>query len=100
MGIFLDTGIFFGAYSLKGRMHEDAKGIYLSALRGKWGMIYTSDYVIDEICTLLKVKTEPSLLLRFLKAIRDSRGISIVIIDEKIFDKSCEIYETHYKKRG
>jgi len=81
-------------------MHEDARGIYLSAFHGKWGMVYTSDYVIDETCTLLKVKADPGLSLQFLKAIRESTGISIVIIDEKIFYKSCEIYETYYKKRG
>jgi predicted nucleic acid-binding protein len=100
LSIFLDTGILFGTYNADDKLHEDSLAIYVSAFRGLWRHVYTSDYIIDETCTLLKAKMKPLLALQFLKSIRASRGISIIILNEELFDKSCKIFERYYKKAG
>jgi hypothetical protein len=100
MSIFLDTCLFFGTYNINDALHKDAIAIYVSAFSGRWGMIYTSDYIIDETSTLLKVKASPSLSLQFLKAVIESKGISIITIDGEIFERSCKIFEKYHEKPG
>ncbi|MBK5190888.1 MAG: PIN domain-containing protein [Methanosarcinales archaeon] len=100
MSIFLDTGIIFGTYNADDKLHEDALAIYVSAFRGLWGRIYASDYIIDETCTLLKAKMKPLLALQFLRAIIASKSVSIIIINEELFDKSCDLFERYPNKAG
>lgn len=100
MSIFMDTGIFFGAYNEGDALHEDALAIYVAAFGGKWGGVYTSDYVVDETCTLLKLHARSDLAVRFLKAVKESMGISLVRVEEELFDTSCGIFEEYLGRKG
>ena len=49
MGVFIDTGIFVGAFFEKDQYHKEAKDLFERAYaRGEFGMVFTSDYVLDE----------------------------------------------------
>ncbi len=100
MSVFMDTGIFFGAYNESDALHEDALAIYVAAFDGRWGGVYTSDYVVDETCTLLKLHADPALAVRFLKAIKDSRGISIVSVEGELFEAGCGVFEEYLDKKA
>lgn len=100
MTIFLDTGIFFSTYNLDDVLNRDGAAIYVSAFSGKWGAVYTSDYIIDETCTLLKIRAGSEFSVKFLKTLRESVRISILRVDERIFEKTCEIFEKYHEKAG
>ncbi len=100
MSILLDTGLFFGAYNTQDALHGDALAIYVKAFEGEWGGVYTSDYIIDETCTLLKAKADPVLAQEFLKAIRESKGISVIGVYNEIFEESCKAFERYHEKPG
>ena len=51
MSIFVDTGIFVAAVNVADRNHEAAKELMAGLMKGKFGPVYTSDYVIDEAIT-------------------------------------------------
>ena len=51
MAIFLDTGIFVAVRNVRDADHGRAAGLFESALRGEFGTVYTSDYVVDEAVT-------------------------------------------------
>ncbi|WP_456474630.1 type II toxin-antitoxin system VapC family toxin [Candidatus Pyrohabitans sp.] len=99
MTIFIDTGIFFSAFNEDDMYHLDALGIYISAFSGRFGAVYTSDYIIDETATLLKIKARPEIALKFLKSALSS-SMLIVRIDERIFKESCRIFEKYFEKAG
>jgi len=99
MTIFLDTGIFFGAFNVEDVNHSSAQKIYLSVFDGNYGAVFTSDYIIDETITLLKVKASPEVALKFLNSALES-AMSIIVVDEKIFKESTRVFERYYSKRG
>ena len=48
MTVFVDTCIFVALRNADDEHHERSKGLMRRALKGEFGSIYMSDYVIDE----------------------------------------------------
>jgi len=57
MGIFLDTGFFMGLCHPADEFHTNSKKVLLEMSTGKFGLIYTSPFVITEAATLILVRT-------------------------------------------
>ena len=60
MSVFIDTGAFLAYRNKEDRYHEIACKLFTEALKGKYGQMYTSDYVYDETLTLALVRTNNS----------------------------------------
>ena len=48
MTVFVDTGIFVALHNADDDFHSRSKELMKQALKGNFGRIFTSDYVIDE----------------------------------------------------
>lgn len=57
MAVFIDTCIFLALYDLDDRYHQRSKELIKNALRGDFGIMFTSDYIIDEAVTAALVRT-------------------------------------------
>ena len=57
MAVFIDTGIFVAANNRSDRHHARAIELMKQALESKFGIVYTSDYVIDEAITTSLART-------------------------------------------
>lgn len=57
MAVFVDTGVFVALRNADDELHERSKELVKRALKGEFGRIYTSDYVIDEAITVALVRT-------------------------------------------
>jgi len=57
MAVFVDTGVFVALRNADDEFHERGKELMMRALKGEFGGIYTSDYVIDEAVTTALVRT-------------------------------------------
>ncbi len=57
MGVFVDTGLFVAAANKSDKNHGTAKSLFEAALKGEHGVIYTSDYVVDETVTTALART-------------------------------------------
>ena len=57
MAVFVDTCIFVAVRSKKDRNHQRAKELMRGALRAQFGVIHTSDYVVDEAVTTALART-------------------------------------------
>jgi len=55
--VFVDTGIFVALRNADDEFHTRSKELMKRALKGEFGRIYTSDYVIDEAITTALVRT-------------------------------------------
>ena len=57
MAVFVDTGIFVALRNADDEFHMRSKELMKRALKGEFGRIHTSDYVIDEAITTALVRT-------------------------------------------
>ncbi|MHA1323944.1 MAG: type II toxin-antitoxin system VapC family toxin [Candidatus Helarchaeota archaeon] len=57
MGIFIDTGFFIGLAHPKDEFHQNCTRILEEMSSGKYGLIFTSSFVISEAATLLLIRT-------------------------------------------
>ena len=57
MAVFVDTGIFVAVRNRKDINHQRAKELMRQALKARFGIIRTSDYVVDEAVTTALART-------------------------------------------
>lgn len=57
MSVFVDTGVLFAHHDTDAERHEQAVAAFDELLDGTYGQPYTSDYVLDEVVTLTRVRT-------------------------------------------
>lgn len=57
MAVFVDTGIFVAVRNKKDRNHERARELLKRSLKAEFGIIHTSDYVVDEAVTTALART-------------------------------------------
>jgi predicted nucleic acid-binding protein len=58
MAVFIDTGIFVALHNADDEFHLRSKELMKQALKGDFGRIFTSDYIIDEAITTALVRTK------------------------------------------
>ena len=58
MAVFLDTSFYFSLISKKDKNHERAKSILINIAEGKYGIPYTSNFIMNETMTLLNIRTK------------------------------------------
>jgi uncharacterized protein len=58
MAVFVDTGIFVALNNSIDNHHSRSRELFKQALKGDFGRIFTSDYVIDEAITAAVVRTK------------------------------------------
>jgi len=94
MSIFIDTGIFTGAANIRDKYHMRAKELLADILRGEYGSAYTSDFIFDEIVTLmlkrLKVK---NFAVTLGEAILDSSTIEFVYVSLNDFANAWNLFK-------
>ncbi|PSN95780.1 hypothetical protein B9Q06_04160 [Candidatus Marsarchaeota G2 archaeon ECH_B_2] len=62
MAVYIDTGIFVAANNRSDSNHVRAVKLLMNALNGVFGLVYTSDYVIDEAITTALARTRSHIL--------------------------------------
>lgn len=99
MAIFVDTGIFVAANNKSDRNHSRAIELMKEALEGKYGIIYTSDYVIDESITAALARThDHRIAINTGSYIIDSPRIQKIYTDADEFEKAWELFQKLGKK--
>ena len=98
MAVLIDTGIFFGYYSLKDEHHMDSVGIIVHAVEGKWGRIFITNHILDETLTLLKYKKLP--VESFIKAFIDSKTIQVLNVDKDVELRALDLFRKNLYLKG
>jgi predicted nucleic acid-binding protein len=95
MSIFADTGAFLAYRNIKDKYHQTALKLFKEALKGKYGQIYTSDYIYDEALTLALIRTNNlSVAMDIAEVIRSPR-IKMVFIDTELLEKSTKTFKQY-----
>ena len=89
MAVFVDTGIFVALRNADDDFHARSKELMKRALKGEFGRLYTSDYVVDEAITTALVRTKRhELAIDLGKYIIESPRITKVWVGEDSFNEA------------
>jgi predicted nucleic acid-binding protein len=95
MSIFADTGAFLAYRNKKDKYHETALKLFKEALKGKYGQIYTSDYIYDEALTLALIRTNNLAVAMDIAEVIRSPRIKMVFIDTELLEKSTKTFKQY-----
>lgn len=102
MAIFLDTGFYFALLSKRDKFHQRAQEILIELENRKYGIPFSSDYVLDESMTLLNIRTKglrKDLLQKMLSLFIGSQQIAkLLIIRYEWLEKISQIQIKFTKK--
>jgi len=95
MAVFVDTSVFVAMRNADDEHHERSKDLMRRALKGEFGRIYTSDYVVDEAVTTALVRTRRhDLAVDIGKYIIESPRIAKLWVTKDTFDAAWETFKT------
>lgn len=97
MKVFIDTGAFCALSIPKDQHNRKAKVIYKQIHKDKY-VICTSDYVLDETYTLLKMRGSHATAVKFMNQI-DKCNITVLRVTEDIEEKVKAIFRKIDDKR-
>ncbi len=95
MSVFVDTGAFLAYRNQKDRYHEIALKLFREALKGKYGQIYTSDYVYDEALTLALTRTNNIAVAMDMAEVILSPRIKMIFIDPQLLERSTKTFRQY-----
>ena len=99
MAVFIDTGVFVALRNADDEFHTRSKELIEQALKGKFGRIFTSDYVIDEAVTTALVRTRRhDLAVDIGKYIIESPRITKLWTTKENFDMAWQKFKTFKDK--
>ena len=96
--IFIDTGAFVAMFHFKDRNFSSAQQMRTDIQTGVYGKMITSNYVLDELITLLKKFLPHKTIVSTIEIIRSSSNIQISWITEKIESITWEYFKKHQDK--
>lgn len=97
MKIFLDTSALVALYNADDAHHKEARATMEMISRGDipFTRFYTTDYIFDETLTFLsRVVKNHGLAVEVGKALLESPFTSIINIDQDLFQKSWERFQS------
>ena len=97
MKVFIDTGAFCALAIPKDQFNSPAKTIH-KQIFDKKTHIYSSNYVLDEVYTLLKTRSNHTISVKFMDEIQKSPLI-ILCVTEDIEEAAKSIFRKFVDKR-
>jgi len=88
-------GAFLAYRNTKDKYHETALKVFKDALKGKYGQIYTSDYIYDEALTLALTRTNNLAVAMDIAQVIRSPRIKMVFVDTEILEKSTKTFKQY-----
>lgn len=85
----MDTGVFYALYDAKDVNHLDSLAIVFRALRGHWGRVFLTNYIVLETTLLLASRISANLARKFVDFVAKS-GIVEIVVDEPLYLKALE----------
>lgn len=99
MAVFIDTGVFVALRNADDELHIRSRQLIKKALKGEFGRVCTSDYVIDEAVTTALVRTRRhDLAVDIGKYIIESPRIKKLWTAKDAFDMAWQKFKTFKDK--
>jgi predicted nucleic acid-binding protein len=96
--IFVDTSAWYAVEVEDDVNHEAAFKFLSNIASGKHGVSITTDYVLDEVLTLLRSRRDLDSATLFIDKIKKSKSVRLFWIDEGLFEKALVIFQKSDRK--
>lgn len=95
--VFVDTSAWKALYDKDDPCHKIAKRT-LADLKRKGSFIFTSNYVVDETLTLLRIRVDHLSAIEFGEYVRASKVTSTLAVDNAIENEAWVIFKKYWDK--
>lgn len=96
--IFIDTSAFYAMEVQTDVNHNTASLVKADIAKNKYGLLYTTNNIINEALTLFLFKVGHKEAVGFGDKVRKSKSLKIIRIDEAIEDSAWNIFKKHEDK--
>jgi len=98
MSVFIDTGAFLAYRNKKDKYHKVADRLFREALKGKFGQLYTSDYIYDEALTLAITRTRNISVAMDIAQVIQSPRIKMIFVYAGLLERSTRIFKQYSER--
>ena len=101
MILFTDSSAYIAYYNKRDKNHNKAVSLVKRIRNGEFGpvIIYTSDYVFDEVVTTILILTKnKDLAIRIGETIKSSKITKIIKVNNEIFQRAWDIFKRYRDK--
>lgn len=100
MRLFLDTSALIALEDIGDRNHPSAIEYRRKIQRGETSFrrLYTSNYALDEVLTILRVRCGHNVAVSFREAMEASKAVTVLWIDQAIESRGWRIFRKHEDK--
>lgn len=88
--IFVDTGAWYAGEVEDDTNHSAATSFLKELASSKYGSLVTTDYVLDETLTLLRMRRGVDVACRFLEKIKGAKSLRVIWIGKDIHEKAAQ----------
>ncbi len=96
--IFVDTGAFFASKVANDINYSSALIIESQIQEGTYGKMVTTNYILDELFTLLRGRVAHKEVIQIGESIRKSPNIRIIWIQGALEEKGWDFFKLHQDK--
>lgn len=97
--ILIDTGAWYALADQQERHHGRASALFGRLTKGEFGRMLTSDYILDETYTLLRMRLGMEPVKRLRDLLARSSSLQVLRVSDNDFDRSAELMIAHPDKR-
>jgi uncharacterized protein len=97
--ILIDTGAWYALTDPQDRHHGHAAALYVRLNKGEHGRMVTSDYILDETYTLIRMRLGIEPVKRLRGLLGQSSSIHVVRVSDNDFERSMDLMLAHEDKR-
>lgn len=97
--ILIDTGAWYALTDPRERHHGHAVEFFGRLTKGEHGRMLTSDYILDETYTLIRMRLGIEPVKRLRGLLRESSSIQVVRVSDNDFERSVDLMIAHEDKR-
>ncbi|MFI5417561.1 MAG: type II toxin-antitoxin system VapC family toxin [Candidatus Lutacidiplasmatales archaeon] len=97
--ILIDTGAWYALTDPQERHHGRAVALFGRLTRGEHGRMVTSDYILDETYTLIRMRLGIEPVKRLRGLLGQSSSIQVVRVSDNDFERSADLMIAHEDKR-
>jgi uncharacterized protein len=97
--ILVDTGAWYALADPQERHHGHAVAQFGRLTKGEHGRMVTSDYILDETYTLLRMRLGIEPVVRLRGLLDQSSSIQLLRVSDDDFERSVDLMIAHEDKR-
>jgi len=96
--LFVDTSAFYALDDPDDRCHSEAENFLDAVRKDPQVALFTSNYVIDESLTLIRMRLGHQIAVRFGTRVRESKVLTIIRVEEHIEETAWNIFRSFADK--